>query len=181
MSDEHLVDTKFGLLECRSVRRKPLGELWSRRETGEARGTKWNFDVERDVGVPALLELPCDSAFTSATTRQLGIQATWTRSSRESTQDQNILVRSRQNSWVPSMRDSWTWEISYSRMQNCTRCMGGELTDCNSEEVKRGEEVDQDTRPLLNSCATRRPVGAVKSLSHPWVGNWPIHVSEKIA
>ena len=39
-SDEHLVGTKHGLLKCRSVRRKPLGEQWSRRETGEERGTK---------------------------------------------------------------------------------------------------------------------------------------------
>ena len=45
-SDEHLVGTKHGLLKCRSVRRKPPGEQWSRRETVEARGTKWNFDVE---------------------------------------------------------------------------------------------------------------------------------------
>ena len=51
-SDEHLVGTKHGLLECRSVRRKPPGEQWSRRETIEARGTKWNFDVEMDSGIP---------------------------------------------------------------------------------------------------------------------------------
>ena len=51
-SDEHLVETKHGLLKCRSVRRKPLGEQWSRRETIEARGTKWNFDVEMDSGIP---------------------------------------------------------------------------------------------------------------------------------
>ena len=41
-----------GLLECRSVRRKPTGEQWSRRETIEARGTTWNFDVEMDSGIP---------------------------------------------------------------------------------------------------------------------------------
>ena len=29
---------------------KPLGEQWSRRGTVEARGTKWNFDVEMDSG-----------------------------------------------------------------------------------------------------------------------------------
>ena len=52
-SDEHLVGTKHGLLKCRSVRRKPPGEQWSRRETIEARGTKWNFDVEMDSGIPA--------------------------------------------------------------------------------------------------------------------------------
>ena len=50
-SDEHLVGTKHGLLKCRSVRRKPRGEQWSRRETVEARGTEWNFDVEMDSGV----------------------------------------------------------------------------------------------------------------------------------
>ena len=44
--------TKHGLLECRSVRRKPPGEQWSRRETIEARGTKWNFVVEMDSGIP---------------------------------------------------------------------------------------------------------------------------------
>ena len=50
-SDEHMVGTKHGLLKCRSVRRKTPGEQWSRRETIEARGTKWNFDVEMDSGV----------------------------------------------------------------------------------------------------------------------------------
>ena len=50
-SDEHLVVTKHGLLKCRSVRRKPTGVQWSRRETVEARGTKWNFDEEMDSGV----------------------------------------------------------------------------------------------------------------------------------
>ena len=39
------------LLKCRSVRRRPPGEQWSRRETIEARRTKWNFDVEMDSGI----------------------------------------------------------------------------------------------------------------------------------
>ena len=56
-TDEHmgqwlLVGTKHGLLKCRSVRRKPPGEQWSRRETIEARDTKWNVDVEVDSGIP---------------------------------------------------------------------------------------------------------------------------------
>ena len=51
-SYEHLVETKHGLLKCRPVCRKPPGEQWSQRETIEARGTKWNFDVEMDSGVP---------------------------------------------------------------------------------------------------------------------------------
>ena len=42
------METKYGLLKCRSVRRKHPGEQWSLRETVEARGTKWNFDVEMD-------------------------------------------------------------------------------------------------------------------------------------
>ena len=46
------METKHGLLMCRAVRRKPPGEQWSRRETIEARGTKWNFDVEMDSGIP---------------------------------------------------------------------------------------------------------------------------------
>ena len=50
-SDEHLVETKHGLLQCRSVRRKPPGEQWNRRETIDARGTKWNFDAEMDTGI----------------------------------------------------------------------------------------------------------------------------------
>ena len=45
------METKHGLLKCRSVRRKPLGEQWSLRETVEDRGTKWIFDVEMDSGI----------------------------------------------------------------------------------------------------------------------------------
>ena len=44
--------TKHGLLKSRSVRRKPPGEQWSRRQTIEARGTKWTLDVEMDSGIP---------------------------------------------------------------------------------------------------------------------------------
>ena len=67
-SDEHLVGTKHGLLKCRSVRSKPLGEQWSRRETVEVRGTKWNFDVEMDSGVsgPPLTSRP-DEGMPTAT------------------------------------------------------------------------------------------------------------------
>ena len=44
--------TKHGVLKFRSVRSQPPGEQWSRRETIEARGTKWNYDVEMDSGIP---------------------------------------------------------------------------------------------------------------------------------
>ena len=67
-SDEHLVGTKHGLLKCRSVRRKPPGEQWSRRETIEARGTEWNFDVEMDSGIPGpTLEPRRDEGMPTAT------------------------------------------------------------------------------------------------------------------
>ena len=67
-SDEHLVGTKHGLLKCRSVRRKPPGEQWSRRETIEARDTKWNFDVEMDSGIPGpTLEPRRDEVMPTAT------------------------------------------------------------------------------------------------------------------
>ena len=67
-SDEHLVGTKHGLLECRSVRRKPPAEQWSRRETIEARGTKWNFDVVMDSGIPGpTLEPRRDEGIPTAT------------------------------------------------------------------------------------------------------------------
>ena len=67
-SDEHLLGTKHGLLKCSSVRRKPPGEHWSQRETIEARGTKWNFDVERDSGIPGpTLEPRRDEGMPTAT------------------------------------------------------------------------------------------------------------------
>ena len=38
--------------KCRSIRRQPPGEQWSRRFTVEVRGTKWNFDIGVDAGTP---------------------------------------------------------------------------------------------------------------------------------
>ena len=48
--------TTFGLLKCRSVRRKLPGEQWSRRDTLDARVTNWNSDVEMDTRILAQLE-----------------------------------------------------------------------------------------------------------------------------
>ena len=72
-SDEHLVETKHGLLKCRSVRRKPPGEQWSRRETVEARGTEWNFDVEVDSGVsgPQVTSRPDEEMQTVTAPREI--------------------------------------------------------------------------------------------------------------
>ena len=60
--------TRHGLLKCRSVRRKPPVEQWSRRETIDARGTKWNFDVEMGSEVPGpTLESRRDEGMPTAT------------------------------------------------------------------------------------------------------------------
>ena len=70
-SDEHLVVTKHGLLKSRSVRRKPPREQWSRFETVEARGTKWNFEVEMDswISGPPTASSP-DEEMPTATARE---------------------------------------------------------------------------------------------------------------
>ena len=115
-SDGHLVRTKHGLLKRRSVRRKPLREQWSRRETVEARGTKWNFDVEMDSGIsgPPVTSRP-DEGMPTATAREeiptvpppppppeehvpeLRGQEVHAKALR------SFLVRNRQNSWMPGM------------------------------------------------------------------------------
>ena len=60
--------TKHGLLECRSVRRKPPGEQWSGREIVEAGGTNWIFDEEVDSGVsgPPVASRPDEGMPTAA-------------------------------------------------------------------------------------------------------------------
>ena len=51
------------LVKYRSFRRKTAWRtVWSRRETCEARGTKWNFDVEMEFGTPVQLEPPRQEA-----------------------------------------------------------------------------------------------------------------------
>ena len=48
--------------------RKPHGEQWTRHETIEARGTKWNFNVEMDSGAPGrTLERRRDEGMPTAT------------------------------------------------------------------------------------------------------------------
>ena len=60
--------SEWNIDKCRSVRRKSPGEQWSRRETVEARGTKWNFDEEMDSGIPGpTLELRRDEGMPTAT------------------------------------------------------------------------------------------------------------------
>ena len=69
-----------------------------------------------------------DSHRTSTCTsaRRSRARNTSTRSARESTQDQGILVRNRQNFSLPRMRDSRSGEVTHSRMQIVSRCLGRE-------------------------------------------------------
>ena len=69
-SDEHLVGTKHGLFKCRSVRRKPPGQQWSRRETVDYRGMKWSYDVELVSGIsgPPVASRP-DEGMSTVTTQ----------------------------------------------------------------------------------------------------------------
>ena len=62
------METKHGLLECRSVRRKPPGEQWSGREIVEAGGANWNFDEEMDSGIsgPPVASRPDEGMPTAA-------------------------------------------------------------------------------------------------------------------
>ena len=65
--------TKHALLKCRSVRRRPPGQQWSRRETVAARGTKWNFDVGMDSGISGPPVAPRPDEGTSTATAQVDI------------------------------------------------------------------------------------------------------------
>ena len=63
--------TKFGVLKCRSGRRKHPEKQWSSRETVEARDTKWNFDIGVDAVIPfTSMESRRDEEMPSATTQQ---------------------------------------------------------------------------------------------------------------
>ena len=159
--------TKFGLLKCRSVRKKPPGEQWSRRETMESRGTKWNFDVEMDSGIsgPPMASRP-DEGMPTATAqekiptvpppapsaRQSRARNARTRSARESTQDQSLLVRNRQNAAceTPGPGKSHTRECkTYQDALDESR------RTASTEEAKR--VADPDTRPLDPSGSSMDP------------------------
>ena len=96
-SDEDLAGTKHGLLECRSVRRKPPGVQWSRRESVEARGTKWNFDVVMDSGIsgPPVASRSDEGMSTATTLGQIPAVPPPAPQPEE--------IRNRQNNWIPSM------------------------------------------------------------------------------
>ena len=146
-SDEHLVGTKHGLLMCRSVRRKPPGEQWSRRETIEARGTKWNFDVEMDSGLsgPTLASRPDEGMPTATAQEEIPTVPP---------PDSHVPEIRGQGVHAPGMRDSWSGEVTHSRMHNA---WDESLRTASAEEAKRGVVADPDTRPLDRSGSSMDP------------------------
>ena len=123
-SDEHLVETKHGLLKCRSVRRKPPGEQWSRRETIEARGTKCNFLTWKWI-----LEYP-DQLWNHLERKECREQRhrwkfpqylhlhhhlknTCLKCEVKVCTQKHFLVRDRQNSRMRGMRGSWSMEVTH--------------------------------------------------------------------
>ena len=171
-SDEHLVGTKHGLLKCRSVRRKPLGEQWSRRGTVEARGTKWNFDVETDSGVsgPPVASRP-DEGMPTATApgeiptvppsapppeehvpeirgqglhaKALRIRASWSEIGRTP----GCPACETPSPWKSHTRECKTYQDAWDESRRTA----------SAEEAKRGIVGDPDTRPLDPSSSSTDP------------------------
>ena len=98
---------KHGLLKCRSVRRKLPGEQWSRRETIEARGTKWNFDVEMDSGIsgPPLTSRPDEGMPTATAPREIPtVRSTCTSARRTRTGNSRSPASAEEAMWRPRRR-----------------------------------------------------------------------------
>ena len=171
-SDEHLVGTKHGLLKCRSVRRKPPGEQCSRRETVEARGTKWNFDVEMDSGVsgPPVTSRP-DEEMPTATARE----EIPTVPPRALPPEEHVPEIRGQGVHAKALRIRAFWS-EIGRTLGCLACetfgLGKSHTrECktyqdawedsrrtaSAEEAKRGIGGDLDTRPLDPSSSSTDP------------------------
>ena len=116
-----LVGTKCGVLECRSVRRKPLGEssgaavkrtrlearnvmlmlVWTREYLDHALESRRDEEmpsatVQREIPVEPPPAHPTQLGRNMPEIRGQGVHA-------KSTPDQIFLVRNRQDSWIPSM------------------------------------------------------------------------------
>ena len=69
-------------------------------------------------------------------------------------QDQSILVRNRQNSWLPCMRDSRSGEVTHTReCRSYQDAWEDSRRTASAEEVRRGIVGDPDTGPL-DSCGS---------------------------
>ena len=169
-SDEHLVGTEHGLLKCRSVRKKPPGEQWSRRETVEARGTKWNFDVEVDSGIsePPLESRP-DEGMPTATAQgeipqylhfHLRQKNTCPKCEhKECTRKQSGSEPSgRKSAEFPDARQTPGLVKSHTReCKSCQYAWEDSRQQQSAEEAKRGIGGDLDTRPLDPSSSSTDP------------------------
>ena len=171
-SDEHLVGTKLGLLHCRSLRRKPPGEQWSRRETVEARETKWNLDVEMDSGLSGRPSL--ESRREEGVTR---VTATETETAPEPPPqpDSHVPEMRGQGVHAKALRIRAFWS-EIGRTPGCPACetpgpWKSRTRECktyqdawdesrrtaSAEEAKRGVAADPDTRPLDPSSSSMDP------------------------
>ena len=164
--------TKHGLLKCRSVRRKPLGEHWSRRETVEARGTIWNVDVEMDSGIsgPLVTSRP-DEGMPTATAR---VEIPTVPPPAPPPKERVPEMRG-QGVHAKALRISAFWS-EIGRTPGCPACETpgpgkSHTRECKTyqddwdesrrtalaEEAKRGIVGDPDTRPLDPSSSSTDP------------------------
>ena len=171
-SDEHLVKTKHGLLKCRSVRRKPPGEQWSRRETVEARGTKWNFDVAMDSGIsgPPVASRPVEGMSTATTKGEIPKVPP-----PAPPPEEHVPGMRGQGVHAKALRIRAFWS-EIGRTPGCLACetpgpVKSHTRECKShqdgwdesrrtasaEEAKRGIVGDPDTRPLDPSGSSLDP------------------------
>ena len=167
-SDRHLVGTKHVLLKCRSVRRKPPGEQWSRRETVEARGTKRNFEKEMDSGIWPHVDSRPDEGMPTATA--------WgeipTVPPPAPPPEEHVPEMLGQGVHAKALRIRALWS-EIGRTPGCPACATpspgkSHTRECktyqdawdesrrsaSAEEAKRGIVEDPDTRPLKRSKTT---------------------------
>ena len=171
-SGEHLVGTKHGLLKCRSVRRRPPGEQWSRRETVEARWTKWNFDVEMDSGIsgPPLTSRPDEEIPTATARGEIP-----TVPPPAPPPEEHVPEMRGQGVHAKALRIRAFWS-EIGRTPGCPACESpspgkSHTRECktyqdawdesrrtaSAEEAKRGIDGDPDTRPLDPSSSSTDP------------------------
>ena len=169
--DEHLVGTKRGLLSCRSVRKKPRGEQRSRRETVEARGTRWNFDLEMDSGISG----PSMASRRDEGTAPATATETTTAPEPPPQPDSHVPEMRGQGVHANALRFRAFWS-EIGRTPGCPACetpgQGKSHTgECktyqdawdesrrtaSAEEAKRGVVADSDTPPLDPSGSSMDP------------------------
>ena len=150
--------TKHGLLKCRSVRRKPPGEQWSRCETIEARGTKWNFDVEMDSGIsgPPVTSRTDDEMPTATAPMEIP-----TVPPPAPPPEEHVPEMRGQGVHAKALRIRAFWS-EIGRTPGCPACETPDAWDdsrrtASAEEAKRGIVGDPDTRPLDPSSSPTDP------------------------